>query len=395
MTRLLSRALQRLLGRLPIGWLQLTHKRTRLLAALAGVAFANILIFVQLGFLGALIESIGLPYRMMDADILVAASDANTLSDGSPLPRQRLYQTLAVPGVAAATAVYYNRLDWKQPDGTIRTLDVFGIDPSARAFRSADIDAELDRLKLNDTALIDRRTRNVPKDLFPSIDAGRPYRFEANNRFLTVVGTFEIGGGFSADGYLVVSDQTFLRLFRRRVPGAPNLIFVRVEPGVPAAAVVERLRAALPASDTVVRTVGDAVASDQRFQTTQKPIGIVFGFGIVIGVLVGVIIVYQVLSSDVADHLREYATFKAIGYRRGFFLGIVFEEALVLAVLGFVPGLAIALLLYQVIAATTGLPITMPGTRPLLVLAGTLAMCTLSGAIATRRLERADPADLF
>ncbi len=395
MTRLLSRALQRLLGRLPIGWLQLTHKRTRLLAALAGVAFANILIFVQLGFLGALIESIGLPYRMMDADILVAASDANTLSDGSPLPRQRLYQTLAVPGVAAATAVYYNRLDWKQPDGTIRTLDVFGIDPSARAFRSADIDAELDRLKLNDTALIDRRTRNVPKDLFPSIDAGRPYRFEANNRFLTVVGTFEIGGGFSADGYLVVSDQTFLRLFRRRVPGAPNLIFVRAEPGVPAAAVVERLRAALPASDTVVRTVGEAVASDQRFQTTQKPIGIVFGFGIVIGVLVGVIIVYQVLSSDVADHLREYATFKAIGYGRGFFLGIVFEEALVLAVLGFVPGLAIALLLYQVIAATTGLPITMPGTRPLLVLAGTLAMCTLSGAIATRRLARADPADLF
>lgn len=395
MTRLVARLLQRLLGRLPIGWLQLTHNRTRLAAALAGVAFANILIFVQLGFLGALIESIGLPYRMMNAEILVAASDANTLSDGSPLPRQRLYQTLAVPGVAAATAVYYNRLDWKQPDGTIRTLDVFGIDPSAQAFRSAEINAELDRLKLSDTALIDRKTRNVPKDLFPSIGAGRPYQFEANNRSITVVGTFEIGGGFSADGYLVVSDQTFLRLFKRRVPGAPNMIFVKVEPDVPAAAVVDRLRAALPASDTTIRTVAEAVASDQRFQTTQKPIGIVFGFGIVIGVLVGVIIVYQVLSSDVADHLREYATFKAIGYKRGFFLGIVFEEALVLALLGFIPGLVIALLLYQIIAASTGLPISMPGTRPLLVLMGTLAMCTLSGAIATRRLERADPADLF
>jgi len=395
MTRLVARLLQRLLGRLPIGWLQLTHNRTRLAAALAGVAFANILIFIQLGFLGALIESIGLPYRMMNAEILVAASDANTLSDGSPLPRQRLYQTLAVPGVSAATAVYYNRLDWKQPDGTIRTLDVFGIDPSTQAFRSGEINAELDRLKLSDTALIDRKTRNVPRDLFPSIGAGRPYQFEANNRSITVVGTFEIGGGFAADGYLVVSDQTFLRLFKRRVPGAPNMIFVKVEPGVPAATVVERLRAALPDSDTTVRTVAEAVASDQRFQTTQKPIGIVFGFGIVIGVLVGVIVVYQVLSSDVADHLREYATFKAIGYKRGFFLGIVFEEALVLALLGFIPGLAIALLLYQVIAASTGLPITMPGTRPLLVLLGTLAMCTLSGAIATRRLERADPADLF
>ncbi len=391
----MTRLLQRLLGRLPIGWLQLTHNRTRLAAALAGVAFANILIFIQLGFLGALIESIALPYRMMDADILVSASDANTLADGSPLPRQRLFQAIATPGVAGATAIYYNKLDWKQPDGTIRTLDVFGIDPATRAFRSPAINAELDRLKLSDTALIDRRTRNVPAGVFPAIDAGTPYVFEANNRMVTVVGTFVIGGGFTADGYLVVSDQTFLRLFKHRVPGAPNLIFVKVEPGVAVGTVVDRLRAALPASDTSVRTIAEAVRSDQAFQTTQKPVGIVFGFGIVIGVLVGIVIVYQVLSSDVADHLREYATFKAIGYRQKFFVGIVFEEALILAVLGFIPGLAIALVLYQVIAMATGLPIAMPGTRPFFVLLGTVGMCMLSGVVATRRLARADPADLF
>ena len=55
--------------------------------------------------------------------------------------------------------------------------------------------------------------------------------------------------------------------------------------------------------------------------------------------LVGLVIVYQVLSTDVADHLREYATFKAMGYPHRFFLGIVFEEALILGVIGFVPGL--------------------------------------------------------
>jgi len=390
-----TRLLQRLLGRLPIGWLQLTHNRTRLAAALAGVAFANILIFVQLGFLGALLDSIALPYRAMDADILVSASDANTLEDGSPLPRQRLFQALATPGVAGATAVYFSRLDWKQPDGTIRVLDVFGIDPASRAFASPAINRQLDRLKISDTALIDRATRNVPTGLFPAIDAGNPYTFEVNNRTITVVGTFDIGGGFTADGYLVVSDQTFLRLFPRRASGAPNLVFVRADRGVPVAEVVERLRARLPAADTAVRTIAAATASDQRFQTTQRPIGIVFGFGIGIGVLVGIIIVYQVLSSDVADHLREYATFKAIGYRRGFFLGIVFEEAMVLAVLGFIPGLLIALVLYQAIAAATGLPIAMPLSRPAGVLLGTLLMCAASGMVATRRLERADPADLF
>ncbi len=120
-----------------------------------------------------------------------------------------------------------------------------------------------------------------------------------------------------------------------------------------------------------------------------------FGFGIVIGVLVGVIIVYQVLSTDVADHIREYATFKAIGYRQRFFLGVVFEEAVILACLGFIPGLLTSLVLYAAVSAATGLPLSMTMARPPLVLGGTILMCAISGAIATRRLARANPADLF
>lgn len=121
----------------------------------------------------------------------------------------------------------------------------------------------------------------------------------------------------------------------------------------------------------------------------------IFGLGVMIGALVGIIIVYQVLSTDVADHIREYATFKAIGYGRAFFLGIVFEEAVILAVLGFVPGFSVALALYKMAALATGLPIGMTASRPVLVLLATIAMCAVSGALATRRLARANPADLF
>ena len=384
-----------LLGRLPIGWLQLIHNRARFAAALAGVGFANVLVFMQLGFLGGLVESVALPYRAMDADILMSASDANSLGDGSPIPRQRLYQALAVPGVASATAVYFGKLDWKQPGGAVRNLDVFGIDPAASVFTLAGIDKARGKLQLSDTALIDRKTRNAPAGLFAAIDAGKPYTFEANNRTITIAGTFEIGGGFSADGYLVVSDQTFLKLFKQRVAGAPNQIFVKTEPGADVGGVVARLRAALPASDVIARPRAEAVAKDQNFQTTQKPVGIIFGFGIAMGLIVGTIIVYQVLTTDVADHLREYATFKAIGYRQRFFLGIVFEQAIILALFGFVPGLLLALGLYALVNAATGLPIVMTPERPLLVLLGAIAMCTLSGALATRRLAKADPADLF
>jgi putative ABC transport system permease protein len=387
--------LERLLGRLPIGWLQLVHNHARLAAALAGVAFANILIFMQLGFLGALIESIRLPYAAMNADVLVVASDMNTLSDGSPLPRQRMFEALSTPRVASATPLSYGKIDWKQPDGTNRTLDVFGIDPAARAFRIPAIDAARAAIQNPDVAIIDSGTRNVPQDLFASIDRGEPYSFEAKGRTVTVVGTFTIGGGFSADGYLIVSDQTFLRLFPQRASGAPNLILIQLEPGADRQEVFAALKATLPDYDSAVRTVDEAVAKDQGFQTTQRPIGIVFGFGIVIGVLVGVIIVYQVLSTDVADHLREYATFKAIGYRQRFFFGVVFEEALILALLGFMPGIAIALALYAAIEMATGLPLAMTPARAVLVLVGTIAMCVLSGAIATRRLARANPADLF
>jgi putative ABC transport system permease protein len=113
------------------------------------------------------------------------------------------------------------------------------------------------------------------------------------------------------------------------------------------------------------------------------------------GILVGLVIVYQVLSTDVADHLREYATFKAMGYGQPFFLGIIFEEAVVLAVFGFIPGLIVSMGLYAGLVAVTGLPVAMDVPRAILVFLGTLAACTLSGAIATRRLANADPADLF
>jgi putative ABC transport system permease protein len=387
--------LMRLLGRLPIGWLQLMHNKTRLASALAGVTFANVLIFVQLGFFGALVGSIRLPYDRLDGDLLISASDMNTLSDGGPLPRQRMLEALGVEGVESAVPIYHGRVEWKQPDGTTRGLDVLGVDPFARALRLPGLDAWRPELMLPGRALIDRRTRNVPARVFAAIEGGRALEFEAQGVSLTIPGTIEIGGGFSSDGYLIVSEQTFFRMFPRRIPGAPSQILVRLAPGAAAAPVVAALRGKLSPRDSIVRTVGEAFARDQTFQTTQRPVGIIFGFGVAMGVLVGIIIVYQVLSTDVADHLREYATFKAIGHDHRYFLGIIFEEALLLATLGFVPGLLLSLGVYAGVARATGLPLSMSPGRAAAVLLGTIAMCSLSGALATRRLAKANPAELF
>lgn len=391
----MTRVLTILLGRLPIGWLQLVHNRMRLLAAVAGVAFANILIFMQLGFLGALSESIRLPYQILNSDILMTSPDTNTLADAGTIPRRRMYEALAVESVATATPIYVGALTWDRHDGGTSSLRVFGVDPDALPFKSDEIVRFADKLRLEDVALLDAKTRSLPRSILTQIGRGVPHRFEVAGRTLSIEGLFSVGAGFDADGYLIVSDQTFLRLFPKRSAGAPNYVSVRLHPSSSAPQVVSKLERALPGKDTTVRTLAATAAKDQSYQLTQRPVGVVFGFGVMIGVLVGIIVVYQVLSTDVADHLAEYATFKAIGYRQSYFLGIVFEEAMVLALLGFVPGLLITLGLYAAAAAATGLPIAMTGARPLLVLGGTILMCTISGAIATRRLAAAEPAELF
>jgi putative ABC transport system permease protein len=384
-----------LFGRLPIGWLQLSHNRTRLLAAISGVGFANLLVFVQLGILGALNGTTTAAYDLFDADIMVSSVDANTLTDGSNIARQRLFQSLGVPGVADGTPLFIATLDWQRPDGSSSSLQSYGVSTEAIHFLTDEIASDFESLALEDRVLIDRSTRGLQQGALDGVSAEMPFVFEANDRTLKAVGTINVGGGFSADGTLFTSDQTFLRLFGSRSSGAPNHILLQVADGVDPAVVVDRLRAVLPENSVKVNTLADAAAADLSYQTTERPTGIIFGFGVLIGVLVGIVIVYQILSTDVADHLKEYATFKAMGYNQSFFLGIVFEEAIILALFGFVPGLLASIALYAGMAAATGLPLEMGADRATAVLLGTLLACVISGAIATRRLAGADPADLF
>ena len=395
MTALLTRLIAAVTGRLPIGWLQLSHSRGRLIAAVAGVAFADILVFVQLGILGALNHSTIAPYDLFRADIMISSADANTLTDGSNVARSHMFEALGVPGVRDATPLFLANLEWQREDGNTSTLQTFGLSPDKPEFAAADLANRLSDLRLEGRVLLDRRTRGLSSHALNAVTPQTPYTFELNNRTVWAVGTIEVGGGFSADGTLYVSDQTFLDLFPKRVSGAPNHIIVTTDEGIDPAVVVERLRRVLPEASVNVAQKADAAAADLAYQTTERPTGVIFGFGVAIGVVVGLVIVYQVLSTDVADHLREYATFKAIGYRQSFFLGIVLEEAAVLAVLGFLPAVAIAMGLYAAMSSATGLPLAMDAARAASVLVGTLLACALSGALATRRLVSADPADLF
>lgn len=390
----MTRLLHRLLGRLPIGWLQLTHNRGRFAAALSGVAFANVLVFVQLGLMNAMGAATLKPYSFFQADIMISASDANALSDGGNVARQWMFQALADPDVVEGTGLFVGNVPWDRGDKDI-TFTTFGIDPARPGFVTPGVIEDLHLLQVQGAAIIDRLARGLPREEAAAIRSQTPRSFETQGRTLTAMGTFAGGGGFGGDGFMVVSDQTFLSLFPSRSSAAPDHILLRLRPKADVPATITRLRGLISDKGLRIRSYADAGVEDLRYQQTQRPTGVIFGFGVLIGVLVGLVIVYQVLSADVADHLREYATFKAMGYGPRFFFGVVTEEALILGLLGFLPGLLVGTAILTLMAAVTTLPLIMTASMAVIVFTGTVAFSTLSGIIATRRLAAADPADLF
>jgi putative ABC transport system permease protein len=390
----MSRLLQALFGRLPIGWLQLTHNRTRFAAALAGVAFANVLVFVQLGIMNSMGSATLRPYDFFRADIMISAGDANALAEGGNVARQWLLQAMADPDVADGIGLFLANVPWDRGEKDI-SLTTFGIDPARPGFLAPEIAADAGLLEVQDAAILDRLARGLGKDEAAAIRPQSPLSFETQGRTVTAYATFAGGGGFGGDGYMLVSDQTFLSLFPARRSAAPDHILLSLRPGAEPDRVIARLKGLISDPSLRIRSYSDAAAEDLRYQQTKRPTGIIFGFGVLIGVLVGLVIVYQVLSTDVADHLREYATFKAMGYGPGFFLGIVFEEALVLGVMGFIPGLIVGTAILTAMGRITTLPLAMTPLMAIGVFVGTVVFSALSGAIATRRLAAADPADLF
>lgn len=390
----MSRLLQWLFGRLPIGWLQLTHSRTRFAAAIAGVAFANVLVFVQLGIMNSMATATLKPYDFFNADIMISASDANSMTEGGNVARQWLFQAQADPEVTLGTGIFVGSTNWPRPNKTLG-LTSFGIDPTLPGFLSPVLKPKLATLQLKDSAILDMATRGLPPEEAAAIRPQTPASFEVSGKTVTLYDTFQGGGGFGGDGYMIMSDQTFLSLFPARSSAAPDHILLQVTPGADPEVVAARLRDLISDKSLRIRSYALAKADDLNYQQTKRPTGIIFGFGVIIGVLVGIVIVYQVLSTDVADHLSEYATFKAMGYPQTFFLGIVFEEALILAVFGFVPGVIVGTGLLVGMKKATNLPLAMTWDMAAIVLIGTLVACSLSGAIATRRLAAADPADLF
>jgi putative ABC transport system permease protein len=382
--------------RIPLAWLQLMREKIRLLVALAGITFACILMFMQLGFQDSLLESAIRFHVALKGEIFLVSPQSNALIAMNTFSQRRLYQALGFEGVRAVSPVYLSFALWKNPE-TRRTRSIFvvGVDPSADLVDLPGLTPdELEEIKKADVVLFDRRSRSEFGPIAQWFEAGQEVVTEVGNRRVRVGGLFEMGATFGADGTILTSDLNFLRIFPQRERGLVDIGVVQLQPGVDPKPLLEQMRALLP-EDVRVLSRAEFIDMERSYWEEGTAIGFIFGLGVAMGFIVGIVIVYQILYTDVSDHLAEYATLKAMGYTDTYLLGVVLQEALLLAVLGYIPAFALAVLLYDLTANATLLPIAMTFSRAMLVLGLTVSMCFISGAIAVRRLRAADPADIF
>lgn len=381
--------------RIPLAWLQLTREKTRLAVALAGIAFADILLFMQLGFREALFNGNVRLHTSLEGDIVLINPQSEALFALEPFSQRRLYQALAFEAVESVHPIYLDYTGWKNTQTRqLREIQVIGFNPKVRVFNLPGVQQNLDKIKMPDVVLFDRGSRNEFGEVAADFNQGKNIITEVGGRRIKVGEIFELGASFGADGNLITSDLNFFRLFKSRKRGLIDIGVIKLKPGANTEVVIEQLRKYLP-KDVKLLSKQEFIDLEKNYWASKTAIGFIFTLGTIIGFIVGTVIVYQILYSEVSDHLPEYATLKAMGYTQTYLLLVVFQEALILATIGYVPGFAFAMFQYNMARNATLLPIVMTTSRAVMVLFLTILMCCISGAMAVRKLRAADPADVF
>jgi putative ABC transport system permease protein len=388
----------------PLAWRNLTHDRRRLLVAISGVGFAVVLIFIELGFLNALLESTVQILRKLNGELVIVSAAKYAMPAREQFELRRVTQAAGVKGVQAAFPIYLEGF------GVLRQQGARGFPIRVLAFDLEDNAVQLGTLapaaadfRAPGTALTD--TANRSKYRIPrQAEDLNSYDAEFEGQAVKIVGQFHLGVDFANDGNLVMSPNNFAHFFPHRAFGRDplsmvDLAVVQVQPGENVLSVKQRLcdafQSEAPHSDVNVFTRDELIDREMQFWRKGAPVGFIFMVGVYMGFVVGVIICYQIIYSDIADHMGEFATLKAMGYTNSYFVYLVLRQSLYLSVMGFLPGALLSYGCYLIMSALTGLTMQMTLDVAVMVFAVTMLMCVVSGLLAVRKLLSLDPAELF
>lgn len=380
-------------ARVPLAWRNLVADKWRLSRASAGIAFAVLLMLVQLGFERSFFAASLSAVDQLQGDLVVQTASKYRFGTRNPFPPKDFETIKTVPGIATAAPLYADWMDffWTSPiDNKPHLVRVFAIDPDApTVFSIPGIPDQQARLKADDSVLIDAGARR-----FLGMD-GNLTEAKLNGETVHVAGKFNLGPDFMSDGTVVMSDRTFAKFWRTTSAAMPiEAAAIRLQTGQNAADVQKQLAAALPGTLKVF-TKAQLVQFESDFQAKLSSAAPIFWLGALVGFVVGTLISYQIIYTELADRMPQYATLKGIGYSNRYLVGSVLRQALLTGIAGYIPAWLLCLGVYRVVGQIALLPLHMTWQLTLISLGLTLGMCLLAGAIALRRVIAADPAEIF
>ena len=398
MIKLGSQLLSALRDDLPLAWLQLKREPVRYLVAVTGIGFAALLMYMQIGFQSGLLTSATTFYQNLNADLFIISQ--STLNSGSyqQFPQSLLYRSLGVSGVKEATPLYVVNIRTQRLNGTKPTsLRLIGFNPEADIFNIPEIKLQSHKIKIPGYVLFDELGNKNTGPIAKAVKENGSQELILSDFTKTyrAVGLFRMGSTFAADSNIISSDATVIQLASRQInQGEISLGVIKLK-STSETMRVQRYLQKMYGKELQVLTKSQLIEAEKNYWNSATALGIVFGFGTFMGLLVGGIVVYQVLYTDVSDHLKEYATLKAMGFSNAFILSIVIQEALLLATSAFIPATLVSAGLYAFLSSATAIRISMTPDKILLVGFMTFMVCTASAIIAIGKLRDADPASVF
>ena len=384
---------RRSVGFVPLAWRNLLANKPRLLRSSGGIGFAVLLMLVQLGFERAFFNASLEVIRLLDGDIFLQRASKYRFATRDPFAARDLETARAVAGVANAWPLYaaWHELFWRNPtDGKDFLVRVFAFDPDHPILPLPELDANLKELSDLDTAIVDRGARR-----FLGMDP-QPSAAELSGSKVKIIGSFALGPDFENDGTVVVGDRTFAKLLPNPRGGAPDveLGVIKLTPGSDSLTMQRAIAAVVP-TGVAVLTKAQLLELERKFQADVSSAGPIFVMGTLVGFIVGMLIAYQIIYTDVSEQQPQYATMKAMGYRTRYLVQVVLEQATLSALAGWVPAVLVSILLFRIIGGMALLPLHMTVELALISLLLTLGMCLISAVLAVRRVVSADPAEVF
>ncbi|MDZ8090983.1 MAG: ABC transporter permease DevC [Nostoc sp. DedQUE05] len=379
----------------PVAWLQLIHRKSRLVVTITGVTFAVMLMFIQLGFRDGLFEDAVVFHKKIQADLVLLHRDTERFFDMKVFPRRYLYNISAVDGIASVNPFYFSVTNFKNPETFVnRPIAIAGFTPDQPVFNLPEVNQQKELIKAANTILFDRLSRPEFGPIVAELEKHGEVITEVSNRQIKVKGLFSLGGGvMTADGVIITSDLNYSEILNHPLEKV-QMGVIQVKPGVDPESIIKKISKDLP-QDVKLMTLENYIKLEKDVLAQSTPIGFIFNMGTVIGCVFGGIIVYQILYTQISDSLFIYATFKAIGYANSYLVKVVLQQAILMSLIGYIPGFAVCMYLYNFVQEATRLPMIMTITRGVTVMLLTIVMCSLAGMLAMNKLRSADPAELF